>query len=126
MSTETWDLWIPDAASRGVSFARGVMDSSGADEVIVHSAPSRLRVEVRDEGGQTVAFGDQLASTGDSPMTRLTRRAGRIERQEIWPTEDDLGRRVILPGGEVGILREWWNAEDRSEWRWTVEFYNHR
>jgi hypothetical protein len=25
---QTWDLWIPDAASRGVSFARGVLEPS--------------------------------------------------------------------------------------------------
>jgi hypothetical protein len=31
---------------------------------------------------------------------------------------------VILPGGEVGILKAWWNAEDRKEWRWHVELYN--
>jgi hypothetical protein len=33
---------------------------------------------------------------------------------------------VVLPGGEVGILLAWWNAEDGSEWRWQVEFYNQR
>jgi len=31
-----------------------------------------------------------------------------------------------VPGGEVGILTAWWNAEDGSSWRWQVEFYNHR
>jgi hypothetical protein len=31
---------------------------------------------------------------------------------------------VILPGGEVGILLEWRHAEDRSAWRWRVEFAN--
>jgi len=36
------------------------------------------------------------------------------------------GAAIILPGGEVGILRSWWNAADGSEWRWQVEFYNHR
>ena len=38
----------------------------------------------------------------------------------------DLGSLIILPGGEVGTLLEWWNAEDGSEWRWRIEFYNHR
>lgn len=124
MSTEIWDLWIPDAASRGVSFASGVM--SPADEVIVHSAPASLRVEVRTEAGERLAFGDRLGRSNDSPMTRLTRRGGQIEREDIWPTDADKGRPVILPGGEVGILQEWWNAPDHSEWRWRVEFYNHR
>jgi len=31
---------------------------------------------------------------------------------------------VILPGGEAGILKAWWNADDRKEWRWQIEFYN--
>ena len=26
----------------------------------------------------------------------------------------------------AAILVSWWNAEDESEWRWQVEFYNHR
>lgn len=45
--------------------------------------------------------------------------------EDGWPTDADLGRLVILPGGEAGILQAWWNADDRSEWRWSVEFYNH-
>ena len=32
----------------------------------------------------------------------------------------------VLPGGEVGALVSWWNAEDGGEWRWQVEFYNQR
>jgi hypothetical protein len=31
---------------------------------------------------------------------------------------------VILPGGEAAILKAWWNAEDRKEWRWQIELYN--
>ena len=38
--------------------------------------------------------------------------------------KQDIGRVVILPGGEAGILKSWWNADDRREWRWQVEFYN--
>ena len=47
-------------------------------------------------------------------------------REDRWPTADDLGSLVILPGGEVGTLVEWWNAPDGSEWRWRLEFYNRR
>ncbi len=25
-----------------------------------------------------------------------------------------------------GLLTAWWNADDGSSWRWSVEFYNHR
>jgi hypothetical protein len=29
---------------------------------------------------------------------------------------------VILPGGELGKLLKWWNAQDGSECCWQVEF----
>ena len=122
-TTQTWDLWIPDVASRGISFARGVMDS--CEIVLVHAAPSMLRVEVRDEKAIQVAFGDNLARTAESPMTQLTVKNGSVSRHDMWPTEADLGRPVILPGGEVGILKAWRNASDHGEWQWSVEFYNH-
>ncbi|HVB77902.1 MAG TPA: hypothetical protein VNI34_08920 [Candidatus Nitrosotalea sp.] len=124
MGVQTWDLWIPDAASRGISFGRGAM--AAADRVLVHAAPSSLRVEVTDEDNRLVAFGDGLTRSQESPMTCLTVRDGRVERAEIWPAEDEIDLPVILPGGEVGLLKSWWNAEDRSEWRWTIELYNHR
>ena len=59
-------------------------------------------------------------------MARLTERGRQIAREDLWPADDDIGRPVILPGGEVGILLAWWNAEDGSEWRWQLEFYNQR
>ena len=40
------------------------------------------------------------------------------------PTEADLGKTVILPGGEAGILKAWWHREDHKEWRWQLELYN--
>ncbi len=97
-----------------------------ATEVIVHSAPTLLRVEVRGDRGELVALGDNLKRTGDSPMTRLRVHGNAVEREETWPTAQDAGLPVILPGGEVGILKSWWNADGQKEWRWTVEFYNHR
>jgi hypothetical protein len=73
-----------------------------------------------------VANGDQLQRTGERlPLTRLSRDGACVRRADRWPTEADLGAFVILPGGEVGQLISWWNAEDGSEWRWQVEFYNH-
>lgn len=121
---QIWDLWIPNVGSQGLSFARGVMEA--AEDVLVHAAPQALRVEVRDEAGRLVAFGDGLQREEDSPMTRLRIDSGHVLRQEIWPTSEDVGKYVILPGGEVGALKSWWNPPDRSEWRWVVEFYNHR
>ncbi len=121
----TWEIWYPNAAADGLLIARGKLDPT--DVMWLHAAPDTIRVEVSDESGQRVAFGDQLQLNGDSgPMTRLARDGDAITREDRWPTQDDLGALVILPGGEVGRLTAWWNADDGSEWRWSVEFYNHR
>jgi hypothetical protein len=124
MPAHIWDLWYPNAAAQGLSFARGRMDAS--DVVLVHAAPDSLRVEVHDDQGNLVASGDGLKQTADRPMARLIRDGKRISRVDLWPEEEDLGRPVILPGGEIGILKSWWNAEDGQEWRWRLVFYNHR
>ena len=121
---EIWDLWFPNAAAQGLSFARGRLDHT--DVLLVHAAPETLRVEVRNDAGGLLATGDQLARTADRPIARLTRRGDRITREDLWPGDADLNLPVILPGGEVGILKSWWNAPDGQEWRWQVEFYNHR
>jgi hypothetical protein len=123
---EIWDLWYPNAAAQGLSFARCRLAST--DHVWVHAAPPELRVEVRDDGGSVLASGDQLPATSGThlPMTRLRREGAKIVREDVWPTPAALGDIVLLPGGEAGVLRAWWNADDGSEWRWTVEFYNHR
>lgn len=118
------DLWIPDAGSRGISFGRGIL---ALHEVVwVHAAPSVLRVEATTLEGVRVAFGDQLRRTGDSPMTRLRIGPGDVRREDVWPTGADLGQLVILPGGEVGVLRSWWNDASRRQWRWNLELHNRR
>ncbi len=92
----------------------------------VHAAPPNLAVTVRDGDERVVARGEPLRREGIRyPMTRLTRHGDRVVREDRWPTAADLGSVVILPGGEAGILLAWWNADDGSEWRWQVEFYNH-
>jgi hypothetical protein len=121
---EEWDIWYPKAAATGISFARGRID--GADVMLVHAAPPILTVTVRGDDGRVLAQGKDLQATDDTPMTRLTRHGNRIEREDIWPGESDLGRLVLLPGGEVGTLKQWWHADDHSEWRWQIELYNHR
>lgn len=121
---EVWELWYPKAAAAGMPFSRSRIDP--ATVLLVHSAPEYLTVEVRTQDGRPVARGEDLKSTADRPMARLTIRGSEIVREDLWPEQQDLGRLVILPGGEVGTLREWWNANDGSEWRWSVEFYNHR
>lgn len=123
---QVWDLWYPDAAAQGLPFARGRMDET--DVLLVHAAPESLDVAVRSGDGRLLAEGKGLPRTADRPMARLTVRGDQIEREDLWPEEADLERLVILPGGKVGVLQHWWNAEDGSawRWRWRVEFYNHR
>jgi hypothetical protein len=124
---EIWDLWIPDAGATGVSFARSRVDGDVAgDRVMVHAAPKTLNVTVRSDGGTILAEGLGLEREQGGPMSFLVRQGREVRLEERWPTEDDLGRLVILPGGEAGILQRWWHAEDRSEWRWQIELYNHR
>jgi hypothetical protein len=121
---QVWDLWSPGAAAQGLAFARGRLDAS--DVVLVHAAPDHLDVDVWTDAGVLVARGKGLSRTADTPIARLSREGDQIRREDLWPGEADLGRPVIMPGGEVGLLLHWWNAADGSEWRWRVELYNHR
>ncbi len=122
---ETWELWFPGAGATGLPFARGRLDP--ASVMWVHSAPRTIEVTVRDGEGVALAQAKSLVREGEyMPMTRLERVGGEIRREDRWPTQDDLGALVILPGGEVGALVEWWNADDGLEWRWRVEYYNSR
>lgn len=121
---ETWDLWYPGAAATGLPFARGRLDPT--DVLWVHSAPKKLDVTVRRFDGSVRARGHVTRAGDYLPMTRLALAAAGFAREDRWPTADDLGSLVILPGGEVGTLVEWWNAPDGGEWRWRLEFYNRR
>jgi hypothetical protein len=123
---EHWDLWYPAAGATGMSFARSKVDGEVAgDRVLVHAAPPKLDVTVRDEAGKVVAEGHGLERGQPGPISYLVRDGDSIRLEDGWPGPDDLGLLVILPGGEAGILTSWWHADDRSEWRWQVEFYNH-
>ena len=119
---QTWSLWYPKAASTGLLHARAAIDP--VQTVLVHAAPEYLTVEIHDEDGTRIAFGQDLPRTQESPMTRLTRDGDRITREDVWPTDDDLETQVLLPGGEAGALKSWWNADDHKQWRWQLEFYN--
>jgi hypothetical protein len=121
---QIWDIWYPDAGAQGLPFARGRLDATAV--LLVHAAPERLDVAVRTDDGRLLAQGKGLSRTAERPMARLTLYGDEIDREDLWPEETDIGRPVILPGGEVGILQAWWNADDGSEWRWQLEFYNHR
>lgn len=125
MAIQTWELWYPAAAATGLEFARGRLDPT--DVLWVHAAPDRLAVTVREGDERVIARGEPLERTGPyMPMTRLTVHGAEVRREDRWPTADDLGSLVILPGGEVGTLIDWWNADDGNAWRWRVEFANRR
>jgi hypothetical protein len=119
---EYWDIWYPKATATGMSVARGLVDPTQI--MLAHALPDVITVEIRDREGSRLAFGADLERTMESPMCRLTRSGAAITREDFWPTEADYGLPVLLPGGEAGILRSWWNAGDRKEWRWDLELYN--
>jgi hypothetical protein len=123
--TETWDLWFPGPGATGLPFARSRVNPRDAqDRILVHAAPQKLTVTVRDTDGNVVAKGEGLERHQPGPMSFLVRRGAVITLEDGWPTAQDIGRLVLLPGGEAGILKAWWNADDRKEWRWQLEFYN--
>lgn len=120
----TWEVRNPDGGMLGMEVARSVMAPSMC--VLGHAFPEQVDIEVRDAEGRLVAQAEGLRAKGTTPMARLSISEGTLSREQVWPDEADHGRPVILPGGEVGTLKSWWNAPDGSEWRWQVEFYNHR
>jgi hypothetical protein len=124
MAQEIWDLWYPHAGAQGLPFARGRLDAT--DLLLVHAAPDVLRAEVRSDAGELLARGDELTRTADRPIAILRRNGRDVSREDLWPGNEQIGCPVLLAGGEVGILRSWWNAADGSEWRWQIELYNHR
>lgn len=119
-----WDLWIPEVGARGASFGRSRIDAT--DMVLVHAAPDQISVDVFTDDGHLVARGERLPRTAYTPMCRLRLERSDVTRDDIWPDSSDVGRPVLLMGGEAGILQRWWNAADEQEWRWSVELYNHR
>ncbi len=123
---EIWDVWIASVGATGLSFARSKVEAAAAgNRVLVHAAPEKMSVWVRSgEDGSVLAEGLDLERHEPGPMSYLVREGAVIRLEEGWPSADDVGRVVLLPGGEAGILTEWWHAEDRRSWRWSVEFSN--
>lgn len=124
---EVWDLWYPGAGATGISFARTLVAGERAGyRVLVHACPPRLDVIVRRVDGEILAQARELERREPGPMTFLVRDGDTIRMEDGWPSDADLGRLVILPGGETGVLTAWWHADDHSEWTWSVEFHNAR
>lgn len=122
IALQLWEVWYPKAAATGLLVARGRLDPT--KQLLLHAAPPQISVAVTDTTGRRLGFGQDLEQTDNSPICRLCLCAGQITREDIWPSMADLGLPVLLPGGEVGILRGWWHADDRRCWRWQVEFFN--
>ncbi len=120
----TWSLRSRDGAMNGLEFAR-CLTAGDLTRVLVHAAPTQMSVEVVDDEHRLVASGDADRHGDYSPMTELVLVGGRIERREIWPTEEHHGLAVLLSGGEVGALTAWRHDDDKSWWQWSVEFSNH-
>jgi hypothetical protein len=87
---------------------------------------------VRSNDGAVIDGDDRVVARADlersgeySPMTLIELAGPAMRRSEVWPAEDMFGLPVLLAGGEVGILRTWRHAEDRSWWQWSIEFSNH-
>jgi hypothetical protein len=118
-----WDIRNPDGGATGLEFARA--RTAPLDQILVHAAPSRVAVEVRDSDGKVLASVLDLEAAGATPISRLKVEGTTLTRENIWPGPDDLGSVVVLPGGEAGTLERWWHADDHSEWRWTLELRNH-
>jgi hypothetical protein len=120
----TWNVRSNDGAMNGLEFAR-CTTAGGFDRVLIHAAPARARIEIIDNDDRVVARAD-LDRTGEyTPMTLVELDGSALTRSEVWPAEEHHGLPVLLSGGEVGILQAWQHAEDRSWWRWSVEFSNH-
>lgn len=120
-----WQLRSNDGGMNGLEYALAL---TGGDKrrVLVHAAPSQLRVEVRTDDGQPIVDGEAEREGDYSPITLLTLNDDSISRAEIWPTDEHLGLPVILPGGEVGILTAWHNDDDKTWWKWSIELSNHK
>jgi len=52
-TAQIWDLWVPEVATQGLSFARGRLDAT--DVLFVHAAGAALTVEVRGDEGALIA-----------------------------------------------------------------------
>ncbi|MGI8999772.1 MAG: hypothetical protein ACR2GO_08715 [Candidatus Limnocylindria bacterium] len=119
----TWEIWYPGAAATGLPHARARI--AATDVAWVHAVPRNVALTVREGDDRVIARGEPLTRDGDYlPMTRFTILGDEIQREDRWPADTDLGAIVILPGGEAGVLTAWWNADDGSGWRWSVEFSN--
>ena len=120
----TWNVRSNDGAMNGLEFA-WCTTAGGFSRVLIHAPQGNARIEVIDRDDRVIARADLGRAGAYTPMTLIELDGRALRRTEVWPTEQMYGLPVLLAGGEVGILREWQHADDRSWWRWLVEFSNH-
>jgi hypothetical protein len=65
-------------------------------------------------------WSDPVESEAATPISVVSMEAG--TRDDLWPNESHLGLPMLLPGGEVGRLLAFEQAEDGSTWRYSLEF----
>jgi hypothetical protein len=68
MTQQIWDLWVPEVAAQGLSFARGRL--AAADVVLVHAAGARLSIEGRDDEGRLLSSSIRGTTTGPARRCR--------------------------------------------------------
>ena len=96
---ESWDLWMPSAGATGLSFARSRVDDQAAgNRLLVHAAPPKLDVTVRNQDGTPIAQGSGLDRGQPGPMSYLVRQDTTILLEDGWPTPNDLGRLAYRMG----------------------------
>lgn len=115
-----WNLRSSDGGMNGLEFALA-LTAGDHHRVLVHAAPSTLKVEVRTDDGEPIASGEAERNGDYSPITLLELEGAGVSRSEIWPTAEHLGLPVLLPGGEVGTLTAWHNDDDHTWWKWSIE-----
>jgi hypothetical protein len=108
----------------GLEFTRATT-AGGFRRVLVHAAPAHAQVELRADDDQLLARGDLERQGEYSPMTLIEIAGSDLRREEVWPDASLYGLPVLVAGGEVGLLQRWEHSDDRTWWRWTVEFSNH-
>src|SRR6202048_3223578 len=83
---EPWDLWFPGPGATGLPFARSRISGKDAgDRLLVHAAPAKLQVTVRDASGKVIATGDGLERHQPGPMSFLNRSGSTLTLQDGWP-----------------------------------------
>ena len=116
---------IPRRRVNGLELVR-CTTASGFARVLVHAAPAQLALTVVADDDTVVTQADADRDGACSPITLLELDGGRVRRTEARPGPELYGLPVLLPGGQVGVLTAWEHAHDRSGWRWSVEFSDHR